>query len=125
MTNVLLATLIEFLQIQKDYFTGNADENNLNETKRRFNKSLSELIDARIQFALDERRKHQSQERILTADSINLAVTSTASTIRSIVALNSAPPPPDNIKDTEDMDRWRQEYNEWYEIKRRNGMTIG
>jgi hypothetical protein len=122
MINVLLASLIEFLEIQKDHSTGNADMNDVHESEKRFAQALDNLIDYRVQTALDERRKYQSQERISAADSINLAVKSTASTIKTLAVLNSAPPLPENV---EDMEKWRAGYREWYETKRREGMTIG
>jgi hypothetical protein len=125
MINVLLTTLTDYLMTRKDHSTGNADINNLRETKKRFTKALYELIDYRIQLALEERRRLQSQERIAAADSINLAVKSTASTIKSLSALNSAPPPPDNIANIEEMEHWKRMYQEWYDTKRKSGITIG
>ncbi len=122
MINVLLAALTEVLEIQKDHSTGNADSNDVRESKKRFAKALGDLIDLRVQAVLEERRRSVSQERIQAADSINLAVKSTASTIKTMVALSSAPPPPDNF---EDIEKWKQAYREWYETKRRDGMTIG
>jgi hypothetical protein len=122
MINILLAALTEVLEIQKDHTTGNADIDSVLESKKRFAQALGDFIDYRVQSAFEERRKYQSQERIQVADSINLAVKSTASTIKTMVALNSAPPPPENI---EDMEKWRKVYREWYETKRQNGMTIG
>ena len=125
MINVLLATLTEFLEAKKDLITGNADVDSVRETKKRFSKALYELIDYRISLAMEERRRYQSQERIAAADSINLAVKSTASTIKSLTALNSAPPPPTGDYSYEDMERWRAAYSEWYDTKRKDGMTIG
>lgn len=73
MINVLLATLVEYLTTQMDHSTGNADSMEVLETKKHFGQALNELIDYRIQCALEERRRHQSQERLAAADSINMA----------------------------------------------------
>lgn len=124
MINVLLATLTEFLEAQKDLVTGNAEADSVREAKKRFSKALCDLIDYRISLAMEERRKSLSQERIATADSINLAVKSTASTIKGLTALNSAPPPPENHTE-EEMERWKEAYAEWYRTKRKDGMSIG
>jgi hypothetical protein len=122
MIDVLLATLTDLLEIQKAHSTGNAELDDVRESKKRFAKAAYELIDYRVQAAFEERRRYQSQERIAAADSINFAVKSTASTIKTMAALNSAPPPPENI---EDMEKWKKAYREWYETKRQDGMTIG
>ncbi len=122
MIDVLIAALTELLEVQKDHLTGNADADSVRESKKRFFQSLNALIDYRVRAAFEERRRHQSQERIQAVDSINLAVKSTASTIKTMAALSSAPPPPDNV---EDMDKWKKDYREWYETKRSDSMTIG
>lgn len=122
--NVLLATLLEFLDINKDFVTGNADELEVSESKKRFFQALIDVVDYRIQLALEERRKSLSQERIAVADSINASIKSTASTIKSISALNSAPPPPTS-NDPEAMKRWIEAYDQWYNTKRKEGISIG
>ena len=124
MINVLLATLMEVLDIQHDHATGNADSVAVLEAKKRFAHALYELIDNRVQIALDLRRRHLSQERIAVADSINANLKSTASTIKSISALNSAPPPPKNPNDTKAMEMWLKAYDEWYNVRRTAGITI-
>lgn len=123
MINVLITTLTEVLSAQKDYSTGNSEAKDVDDAKKRFAQSLHEYIDYRIQKAFDIRRKHQSQDRIKVADSINSSVKSTASTIRSISALNSAPPPPD-LSDPEGLEKWKEIYEKWYETKRKDGINI-
>jgi len=125
MINVLLATLTEVIQAQQDHATGNADTKDVLEAKKRFAQALNEVIDHRIDLIMEERRRHLSQDRIARADSINAGVKSMAANIKSIVALNSAPPPPQDLKDTKAMQQWRDAYSEWYESKRKEGITIG
>ena len=125
MINVLLTTLKEVIEAEQDHSTGNADERDVFEAKKRFSQALNELIDYRIQIAFDERRRSQSYERIAVADSINVGVKSMASTVKSITALNSAPPPPPkDLKDPEKLRLWRESYEDWYETKRKTGITI-
>jgi hypothetical protein len=122
--NVLLATLLEFLDLNKDFVTGNADEVEVSESKKRFFQALIDVIDYRVQIAMEERRRALSQERIAVADSINSSIKSTASTIKSITALNSAPPPP-TTANPEDMQKWLEAYDKWYNTKRKDGISIG
>jgi hypothetical protein len=122
--NVLLATLLEFLDLNKDFVTGNADEVEVSESKKRFFQALIDVIDYRVQIAMEERRRALSQERIAVADSINSSIKSTASTIKSITALNSAPPPP-TTANSDDMQKWLEEYDKWYNTKRKDGVSIG
>lgn len=124
MINVLLATLTEVIQAQQDHATGNADTKDVLAAKKRFAQALHEIIDHRIDLAMEERRRHLSQERIARADSINAGVKNMAANIKSIAALNSAPPPPENLKDQDALKQWRDAYSEWYESKRKAGITI-
>lgn len=124
MINVLLATLTEVIDAQRDHASGQADTKDVLEAKKRFSQALNELIDHRIALAFEERRRHVSQERIAAADSINAGVKSLATNIKSIAALNSAPPPPQDVKDSDAMDKWRDAYLEWYETKRKKGISI-
>lgn len=124
MINVLFATLMEVIQAQKDHSTGNADEKDVMESKKRFAQALHELIDYRIELAMEKRRRMISHERIAVADSINAGVKSLATNIKGIAALNSAPPPPQDIDDHDAMENWREVYTEWYERKRKEGITI-
>ena len=122
--DIFLAALTEHLGARKDLSAGLADETVLNETKKRFGESLNQYIDWRIEGALDKRRQRQSIERIQIADAINSTVKDTASSLRSMSALNSAPPPPEN-KDPEEMKKWTIAYAEWYETTRKKGIEIG
>jgi hypothetical protein len=124
MIELIISALTELLQIQKDYTSGNAEEQFLLESRKRFANSLNEFIDYRVGVVLDKRRSAISQDRLSLADSINVAVQSTASTIKTLSALQSAPPP---IKDgnDEELKIWVEEYNNWYVNNRKKGMTIG
>jgi hypothetical protein len=124
MIGVLLTTLLEVIKIDHDVTTGNADERDASEARKRFYQALCDMVDHRIQLAFDERRRHQSYERIAVADSINVNIKTTASTIRSISALNSAPPPPEDIYNTKAMQEWQDAYKAWYQTKRKAGIDI-
>jgi len=125
MLNVLVAALMEVVDTSNDLKTGNVEAGELTAAKKRFFSALNEFVDYRVKVAMDQRRRNISQERIAVADSINAAVKSTASTIKSISALNSAPapfPPADATK--EEIEIWFAAYKDWYENKRREGITI-
>ena len=122
MIDVLLATLFDIINTQHDYKTGNVDQEFLNESKKRFVQALNEFIDYRVREQLDTRRTSLSQERLAAADSINASIQSTASTIKSLSALVSAPPPPKDLKNFEE---FQARYNQWYENNREKGMNIG
>jgi hypothetical protein len=66
-----------------------------------------------------------SQERIAVADSINSTIKTSAAVIKSVTALNSAPPPPNAIDDHKKMEEWRKQYLEWYENQRKKGISVG
>jgi hypothetical protein len=123
--DLMLAALQEYLSAKKDFETGNAEQNSVDEARRRFASLFYEILDAKIANTLDARRQHQSIERIEMADTINSAMNSTASTFKSMAALNSAPMPPEDISDPEKMTRWKEAYAEWYETTRKGGLTIG
>lgn len=110
----------------QDRATGDADAKAVDEAKKRFSQSLNALIDHRIRLAFEQRRKHQSQEMIAVADSINASVKATATTLKGMAALNSAPPPPppEDVNNPEAMHKWRENYLKWYDSKRKEGVTI-
>jgi len=126
MINALLTSLLSVMAAHRDRTTGNADARDVQIAKKRFAQALNGLIDYRIKLAFEERRKHQSQQMIAAADSINSTLKSTASTIKSIVALSSAPPPPrpEDLDNPEAMRKWREIYEQWYESKRKAGVSI-
>jgi 3-phosphoglycerate kinase len=90
--------------------------------------SLNDLIDNRVNAILEEKKSSQSQERIAVIDAVNTSVRSTASTVRSITALNSAPAPIEKSELdallTVDIYVWFEAYRCWYNTKRKDGMTI-
>lgn len=126
MINILLTTLLNVLSAHKERAGGNADAKDVNDAKKRFSDALNSIIDYRIRLAFEQRRKHQSQEMIAVADSINTSVKATRATLRGIAALNSAPPPPspEAVNDPEAMHKWRELYQKWYDSKRKEGVTI-
>jgi exopolysaccharide biosynthesis predicted pyruvyltransferase EpsI len=124
MIDIFLSTLNELLEVQKDHKTGQADDDSVLLAKKRFIQALNDYIDFRVNASMERRRKHMSESRIALADDLHAQVSSTASAIKSISALNSAPPPPKEPKE-EAIKEWLKEYNEWYDNKRANGMTIG
>lgn len=125
MINILITTLLELLDLHKEVSTGQADIDSYNESKKRFSKAFNEYLDYRNQSFYDDRRSKISQDRIQMADSINSSIKSTAASVRSITALNSAPPPPSDPNDKEAMTHWLKEYQDWYENQRNSGITIG
>jgi hypothetical protein len=123
--DVFLAALREYLSAKKDYETGQAEQRLVDDARRRVAAYLNQYIDSRIYLALEQRRRKQSSDRIQLADTINSAMKSTASTFKSMKALSTAPPPPNDPTDKQKMDEWQKSYAEWYENTRKNGMTIG
>lgn len=99
------------------------DEAKIEDAKKLFVSTLYEIIDHRVDGAL-ARRKSTSQERIAAADSINSSIKSTATTIRSLSALNYAPAPPDKNLSEQELKEWFMEYNEWYHTTREDAMQI-
>ena len=124
MINVLLVTFADVLKTQQDHITGNADVNDVIEAKKRFSQALNEYIDNRIDIAFEQRRRKVSSDRIATADSINAGVKSMVTAVKSISALNSAPPPPTDPKDIKGMEKWKAAYTDWYDNQRKSGMNI-
>jgi hypothetical protein len=123
MIKILLATLSDALNTQKDYVNGLVDDNIVLESEKRFVKAIYDFIDFRVQSHFEDRRKHMSQERIAIADNLNSAIKATSSSIKSITALNSAPVPPTNAS-KEDMELWVKNYQEWYDGQRKSGISI-
>jgi hypothetical protein len=112
MVDVLLASLLEAIKAQSDLRTGNIELKNVNDASDRFIKALNSLIDHRINNNIEERKKFRSQEN---------------GSIRTLTALNSAPPPLEEI-DLDDPDyvrEWFKQYKHWYEIKRKAALTSG
>lgn len=97
------------------------NEEKIKKAKNLFGKILYEIIDHRVESILSE-RKGTSHDRILAADSINSTVKSTATAIRTLSALNSAPPPADDYKD--DWEEWMAVYRYWYTHNREDGLKI-
>lgn len=91
--------------------------------KKVFGNALYEIIDHRIEAAFSK-RKSTPQERLAAADSINSSIKSTASTIRSLFALNSAPEPPDKELSEEALKEWFEKYYAWYHTSREEAMQI-
>jgi hypothetical protein len=119
--NVLISALIEALYLYQEHKSGNIDPDTLASSNKRFLLALDQYIDYRIKLEMESRRRAMSQERIAVSDSINSSIKSTASIIKSISALNSAPPPPTDISDIQ---QWMEEYTEWYENKRKVAISI-
>lgn len=122
--DILLTALIDHLSARHDLSAGLADEDALNDTKKRFGQSLNQYLDWRIEGAIDKRRQRQSAQRIQMADVINSTVNDTASAVRAITALSSAPPPPTSSNE-EEIKRWTKAYAEWYDTARKKGVEIG
>ena len=123
--DVLLASLTDFLSVKSDHVEGLATAEDLADAKKRCYEALNQYIDFRVNATLEERRRSVSHERINIAESIDSAMKSTASSVRAISALNSAPAPPMYIDDKEAMKKWKEAYEEWYEDKRKRGISIG
>lgn len=123
-TDILLATLIEYINSKQEFSVGQAEERDVDQAKKRFAIALNEYVDWRIQGALEKRRSHLSQEMVAVADTINSTVKDSAMSVRAMAALNSAPPPPDS-NDPEKIQEWYKKYREWYGDARKKGMTIG
>ena len=101
MVDILLASLLDAINAQRDYKTGNLDIQDVNESSNRFIMALNSLIDRRINANIDDRRKFKKDS------------------LAPISILNSAPEPLDEI-DLIDMDcvrEWFAQYKDWYEKK--------
>lgn len=125
MFDIFLAALTEYLQTKQDYTAALVSEEELTAAKKRLAESLNEYIDFRVEASWEDRRRHISQERVKLADDINTTIKSTASAVRTITALNSAPAPPIDVTDPKKMKAWQEKYSEWYETQRKKGITIG
>lgn len=90
------------------------------EYKKNFNKYIYALIDQRVEAIL-EKKKSTSSDRIAVADTINSNIKSTASTIKIMSALASAPLP---ARDDEDWKEWMEAYKNWYDINREEALKI-
>jgi hypothetical protein len=119
----LLASLAEFIALERDYSAGQAQKPELDAVKKRLAQAINEYVDHRVEASITRRRSQKSEQRIALADTINSAMKSTAASVKSIHALNSAPPPPAN-NDPEAMKKWWADYKEWYERVREEGVGI-
>jgi len=124
MIKILITTFIDVLQNQKEYATGQIEEDLLNSSYKRFSIALNEYIHYNCELFDHERRIKSGQDRISIADSINTSIKSTATSVRSMSALSSAPTPPVNIHDPNSMDEWVKDYDSWYKNQRENAITI-
>jgi hypothetical protein len=122
--DLFLHAIIEFADLKKDYLSGNVSGDELKASSERVSQLLTDIVDERIEEKFEQRRRHQSQERIQIADSINATMKHTTATIRSISALNSAPPPPPNQTDANAMKLWREQYDDWYQNMRKKAMEM-
>ncbi len=123
--DILLASLTDFLTVSEEHLKDLATSEDLIEAKKRFYDALNQYIDFRVSATLEERRRTVSQDRINIAESIDSALKSTASSVRAITALNSAPAPPMHVDDKEAMKKWKEAYQEWYDSKRKRGISVG
>ena len=119
----LLASLAEFIALERDFAAGQAGKNDLDQVKKRLSQALMEYVDHRVEASITRRRSQKSQQRIELADTINTAMKSTAASVKSIRALNSAPPPPAK-NDAEAMKKWQADYQKWYDTMREEGTNI-
>jgi hypothetical protein len=121
--DTILATLVDYLNTKQAISDGTAHPEELAASKKRFADALNEYLDWRFEASYEKRRKHMSSQRIQAADAINSTVKGTAASIRSMSALNSAPPPPKD-KNPEAVEKWYRDYKAWYENARKKGMNI-
>ena len=124
-TDILLATLIEYINSKQEFSAGQAEAADVQEAKKRFGIALNDYVDWRIKGVLEKRRSHLSQEMVAVADTINSTVKSSAISVKAMAALNSAPPPPPDSSDPEVVKQWYETYREWYNKTRQKGMSIG
>jgi hypothetical protein len=121
--DTLLASLAEFIAIERDYAAGQAEKSEYDLVRKRLSQALMEYIDHRVEASITRRRSHKSEQRIALADTINSAMKSTAATVKSLRALSTAPPPPSS-NDPEAMEKWKKAYEEWYSHDREEGVNI-
>jgi hypothetical protein len=124
MIKLLITTFIEVLNNQKEYSIGQLDEDILNSSYKRFSTALNEYIHYNFELFDHERRIKSGHDRVSIADTINTSIKSTASSVRSMSALSSAPTPPINIHDLDLMEEWIKDYDDWYKNQRENAITI-
>jgi hypothetical protein len=101
MVDIVIAALIDVIKTQKDVTTGNAELQDVKDASSRFVSALNALVDDRINKTIDERRKLKGQEK---------------ASIKTVVALNSAPVPLEecDLDDHEYVVEWFREYAHWY-----------
>jgi hypothetical protein len=123
MIDILLASLVEYITMKRDHIGGQVEIEHVVEAKKRFAQSLDEYIDGRISKRFETHRRHQSQQRLKIADTINSSMQSASKNIKSLSALNSAPTPPSDSSDKEAMKKWMEAYSAWYEDSRKKGLS--
>lgn len=92
----------------------------IDKAKEEFANCFYPIIDHRIEAVLEEKKSTPS-DRIAVADSINSSIKSTASTIKIMSALASAPKPPER---NDDVYLWLENYIDWYNINREDALKI-
>jgi hypothetical protein len=123
--SILLSSLAEYLGMKEDLASGQIDQEQVFEAKKRTIQALDEYIDYRIALATEERSRQRGSDRVSIANAINSAVKGTAASVKSLTALNAAPIPPQDVTNVEAMKKWQESYKEWYDNQRRKGLDIG
>lgn len=125
--DLVLASIEEYLELKGFTTSGTSDPKQVQEAKARVARACHQFVEYRITHALDVRRRSMSAERIKIADSMNSNLKDMATSVKSLTALNSAPPPmmPDELNKKTDLETWMKAYTEWYNSDRSNGMKIG
>ena len=121
--DIILASLVEYLNANSEHKSGNIEYSEVIEARKRFSQSFNEYVDHRVQAGITKRRSQQSQQRIDLAQTINSAMKGTQMKFSTIRALSSAPPPPTSKK-PEDLKKWQEEYDKWYNDERAKGLDI-
>lgn len=107
MIDVLIASLIDAIKARNDLYTGNSDLQDVKDTSIRLDLALIKYIDSRIEENLNGRKRSKTPDKV---------------SVCSIIALNSAPPPLEEV-DLDDHNfvrEWFVQYKHWYETKRKN-----
>lgn len=122
MLDVFLAALTEYLDSKRDLQSGTIDTKQFAPIKDRLEKSFEKTIQIYMQKHMNAHRRSSSIARFSQAESISLSSRTNASTIRMMSALNSAPPPPDNLSSS-DLQLWVKEYRKWHDKDRTNALN--
>jgi tRNA isopentenyl-2-thiomethyl-A-37 hydroxylase MiaE len=121
MISVLLKTLSDFFSAKQEVDKGLAEPYLAEEAQNRFANSLESYVDERIAVFYNKQKKSASG-RYSVADELSSRISSSASSVRSISALNTAPQPLDDTSDADVVKRWMKAYYSWYSNDRKNGM---